>query len=246
MNRHLLHLLQPRAYWLFAFLIVLLPATAYASPVSLLAICANDICQDLSEMVTTDGDLSAIDTTVTIGGIGIVDLDGNFDADPFISFGVTTTNLSASVTYAFLFGTPITPGSYNTATATGSLSLTSAVGGDATVATGAVYPAFISGYGVLALVPTNLGVDLGTLSCTSSGGATTTCAQGSTSSTFAPASFDGMEAMLTYRQTQLGSIASWTGRVELDDVTEVPEPAAIGLLALGIAGALARPYRKRA
>ncbi len=50
---------------------------------------------------------------------------GVFDTDPFITFGATTTNsIAGTVTYAFLFGTPIIPGFYNAAHSTGGVTVT--------------------------------------------------------------------------------------------------------------------------
>jgi hypothetical protein len=167
--------------------------------------------------------------------------------DPFISFGTTTTNLIAGpVTYAFLFGTPIVPGFYARATSTGGVTVTNGASGTATVDNSAVYPTYISGYGTLGgATVLNLGVDLGTDPCTAGPGTpftvTETCNQGTTSSTFAPVFLDDLEALLTYTQTDVGSVASWSGAVTLNSV--IPEPASVALVATGlvlVAGAVRR------
>jgi len=161
--------------------------------------------------------------------------------------GATTTNLIAGpVTYAFLFGTPIVPGFYNVATSTGGVSVTDGARGNSTVATGGVYPTYISAYGTVGFSPTNLGVDLGTAPCNATGvpfTVTTVCNQGSTSNTFAPAFYDNLEALLTYTQTDAFSVASWSGAVTIDLVT--PEPATFGLFAIGLVaiGGFARRRR---
>ncbi|MGZ8415015.1 MAG: PEP-CTERM sorting domain-containing protein [Gemmatirosa sp.] len=175
-------------------------------------------------------------------GVTRVQLNATFDADPFISFGATTTNLGAGpTTFAFLFGTPIVPGLYNTATSSGGVSVTAGATGSVTVANSGIYPSFISGYGTVGSVPTNLGVDIGTTPCTST--TTTTCTYGPGSATFAPTFYNNMELLLTYTQSGgPGSIAAWSGRVDLLNQNVVPEPATVALLATGllVVGGVAR------
>jgi hypothetical protein len=229
------------------------PASVYATPLGIapLRACANDECVDLSEfLVNPDGgDQTTFDATVTIGG-STIRLFGTYDVDPFISFGATSTNLTAEqTTFSFLFGTPIDPGFYNTATSTGSVSVTNGASGTSTVATSAVYPTFISGYGTLGLVPTNLGVDLGTTPCVATGTSftvTMTCSQGNASNTFAPTFFDNLEALLTYTQNDVGSVASWSGSVTLtlEPVSTVPEPTSLLFVTTGTVGMLTRIRRR--
>jgi hypothetical protein len=128
--------------------------------------------------------------------------------DPFITFGATTTNLIGTpVTFAFLFGTPIVPGIYNSASSTGGVTVTPGVANDADVTSPGVYPTYISGYGTVGLVPTNLGVDNGAATCSATT-ANNTCNFGLVSSTFAPTFYDNLEALLTYNQDDANSVAS--------------------------------------
>jgi hypothetical protein len=209
---------------------------------------ANNACRDLSSYLVSQGDGSwSLNTPKVEVGRGVVQLNGNFDSDPFITFGATTINGTAGpITYASLFGTPITPGFYSVATSTGGVSVTNGARGNATVTTSGIYPTFISGYGTVGFSPTNLGVDLGTASCNATGvpfTVTTVCNQGSTSNTFATAFYDNLEGLLTYTQDDAFSVASWSGAVTIDTVT--PEPATIGLFGLGLVviGGLARRRR---
>ena len=53
---------------------------------------------------------------------------------------------------------------------------------------------------------------------------------------------------LTYTQTDVGSVASWSGRVDIGEATVIPEPATLGLvftglLAIGAVGRLRRRQR---
>jgi hypothetical protein len=204
---------------------------------------ANDRCTDLSGYITPSasaGGVWTIDTPTIRVGAGSVQFKGVFDSDPFISFGATTTNLSGTaITFAFLFGTPITPDLYATATSTGGVSVTNGRRGTTTVSTSAVYPTYISGYGTVGFVPTNLGVDLGTAPCIASGPpstVTTTCNQGTANNAFANTFYDNLEGLLTYTQDDLGSVASWSGAVTLDKAEpfSTPEPATLGLFATGL------------
>jgi hypothetical protein len=165
----------------------------------------------------------------------------------FISFGTATTNLSQGpTTYTFFFGTPIVPEMYGEATATASLTLTSAPESTATVTIGGIYASYLSGYGNLAGTPTNLGVDLGTTTCTSTNAVATICDFGFTTNTFGPTFFDGLEALLTYDQTGLNSTAVWTARVDIETrLTTAPEPASMLLLGTGLLGAGVRRWRQR-
>lgn len=204
-------------------------------------------CTDLSSLIVRTSrtlPLWSLETSFQTATAAIT-LDIDFDGDPFISFGVATTNFGPGpVTYAFLFGTPIVPGTYNTARSTGGVSVTPPPDATASVSTSAVYPTFISGYGTVGGFATNLGVDLGTSTCTATD-ATETCNYGVTTNTFAPTFYNNLEALLTYEQTAAQSVAAWSGRVDLLDVQQVvPEPSAIILLATGI-GALGLVARLR-
>ena len=172
------------------------------------------------------------------------------NADPFITFGATTTALvSGPITFAFLFGTPVVPGFYSAATSTGGVSVTDGAAGNTTVAPSAIFPTYISGYGTLGLAPTNLGVNLGSTPCVATGtpfAVTTTCNQGTTSSTFAPAFYDNLEALLTYTQNDSGSVASWSGAVTIGTATtRVPEPSSLALVGVGTILTLVQLARRR-
>jgi hypothetical protein len=203
------------------------------------AVLVNGECADLSSNFQPTGrpGVWTGDVDVTVGGAHF-DINATFDADPFITFGSTVTNLGAGpITYSFLFSVPIVPGFYNVATSTGGVSVTNGTGGTATVDNSAVYPTYISGYGTLGGVPTNLGVDIGTSPCTAGPGVpltvTRVCDQGNASNVFADTFYDGLEALLTYTQTDVASVASWSGGVTLN-FNAVPEPATVGLVAAGL------------
>ena len=164
------------------------------------------------------------------------------DPDPFITFGATTTNLVAGpVAYSFLFGTPVVSTQYTNATSSGGVTLTNGASGTAIVSAPGTYPTFISGYGSLGAPTTNLNVDLGTGSLVASGApgsVTVTRNLGNNASSFAPTTYDNLEALLTYNQTDASSIASWSGSVTLD----VPEPA-VGCAMLIVVATVARRRR---
>jgi hypothetical protein len=209
------------------------------SPFALLVV--NSTCIDLSSFIsaTTPGKIWTLNADLDVAALAHVRVTATFNADPFVTFGATTTNaIPGPITYGFLFGTPVTPAFYTSATSTGGVSVTNGASGTATVSTPGLYPTYISGYGTNGPTATNLGVDLGTAPCTASGTpftVTTTCAQGTATNTFAPAFYDNLEALLTYNQSDLSSVASWSGAVTLGTSTTTPEPASFALLATGLA-----------
>jgi len=229
----------------FFALACFVPAPTQAAPT--LSVCVNGLeqCVNLSDFIrTTDGKTYVFNIeNLTLPGevATLTSLSGVYNSDPFITFTASTTNLVAGpTTFAFLFGTPIVPSLYNVATSTGGVSVTNGVSGTTTVATSFIYPSYISGYGTLGFVPTNLGVDLGTLPCIAGPGApftvTNVCGQGSTSNTFFPAFYDNLEALLTYSQNDIASGAAWTGAVTLNfDASLIPEPALLSLFGVAIA-----------
>ena len=253
-----------RVFGVLAFLAVVAPGLATASPVqcgptvpvgfdsasvsppTFAQVSVNGVCHDVTEEIQHEGKLAFLPATTIRTDVGTIVVNAVFNADPFITFGATTTNLVAGpVTYAFLFGTPVVPGFYNTASSTGGVSVTNGASGTSQVANSAVFPTYISGYGTLGAVPTNLGVDLGNTPCTAAGTpftVTNTCGQGTRTSSFAPASYDNLEALLTYTQNDVGSVASWSGAVTLTNA--VPEPASTILIVAG-AVALAAGVRRR-
>jgi len=224
-------------------------AEAAVAPPTLRAVgTINGVATDISSCIFTNGKQATLSAFI-FGGAGSADVRAVLNSDPFITFGATTTNIiPGTVTYAFLFGTPIVPGLYSAATSTGGVTVTSGAAGNATVATSAIYPTFISGYGTLGLAATNLGVDLGTTSCVAAGapgGTTNTCNYGTASNTFAPTTYDNLEALLTYSQTDTASVASWSGGVTIGTATRVPEPSSAALVAAGAVLAFVQFARRR-
>jgi hypothetical protein len=152
----------------------------------------NDMCVDVSESIQRAEKLWTLSITdLIIGSATIRSLTAVFNPDPFISFGATTVNAAAvPLTFAFLFGTPIVPDFYTGALSTAGVSVTTGGSGSVTVDNSAVYPTFVSGYGTLGGVPTNLGVDLGTDPCSAGPGApgadTETCDYGESTNTSRP------------------------------------------------------------
>jgi len=208
----------------------------------------NGQCADLSPLITRvpGSALWNLTTHLSLAGSEI-DLHAAFKPDPFITFGGTTTNpVDAAVTYAFLFGTPIVPDFYTSATSSLGLSVTTPMG-TTTVANSAVYPTYLSGYGTVGATLTNLGVDLGTTPCVASGtGVTTTCDQGMASSSFAPTFYDNLEALVTYTQDRTASTVAFTGAVTLEQATVVtPEPATLLLVGIGLIAFGATTTRSR-
>lgn len=245
--------------------LLLLPAAAHAqsgcaTPSGIppyARVLVNDACLDLGPWLADlhPGGISSVATPLLHIGGGTVQLTATLDADPFITFGATTTNVvPGPVTFAFLFGTPILPGTYRSATLTGSASVTTGAGGAATMSTGGIYPTYLSGYGTLGLVATNLGVDLGSAPCTASGGpgpVTTACGTLATGVNFAPTLYDNLEALVTYDQAGLGSQVSWSGMLTISTdplVSAVPEPATLALVltGLGAVGGAGAVRRRRA
>ncbi|ODU01580.1 MAG: hypothetical protein ABS79_01440 [Planctomycetes bacterium SCN 63-9] len=179
----------------------------------------------------------SLDATLEVNGNSI-HVTALYNTDPFITFGVTTTNFGPGpVAYSFLFGTPIVPGFYNNATSTGGVSFTNGASGTSTITNGGSYaPAYISGYGTVGLVPTNLGVDIGVGPVVSGPGipftVTTIDSFGPAGTVFAPTFYDNLEAIVSYTQSDIGSVASWSGAITLNAV--VPEPTSMAMLGMGI------------
>lgn len=209
--------------------------TRLTSPFAFVSV--NGHCTDLSAFIVAQTKGWSLTTRANVGG-SVIDLHAVFNPDPSVTFSGTTANPSlTATTYAFLFGTAIVPDMYSLAVASVQFSVTSAAG-TTTVANSDTYPTYIAGYGSLGAALTNLGVDAGTQDCVVSGvAASTTCAAEQRSSSFAPASYDNLEALVTYTQDNTLSTASFTGSVTLDQVNEVtvtPEPSSLALFATGL------------
>jgi hypothetical protein len=241
-----------RLFGILAFLLLVTPGLAVALPVctpgavagpssaagptTVALVFVNDTCFNFSDSVQQINDKVRLLSGGFTTAAGFIQFHAVMNSDPFINFGATTTNLvPGPVTYTFLFGTPIVPGFYNHATATGGVTVTNGLSGTSNVDVSAIAPTYIQAFGTLGAVPTNLGVDLGSAPCTAGPGpaftVTNTCPQGTLAHTFTPGFFDNLEVMLTYTQTDNFSVASWSGAATLSTV--VPEPASMGLLAIG-------------
>lgn len=210
---------------------------------------------DLLPCLITDGKLSSLTAFFTTGlATGTISVSMN--ADPFVNFSVATTTLGAGPTFFQLtFGTFVVPTQYDAATSSLSGSLTNGVG-TATVTNAGATP-FLVGNGTLAglpalpNVPGNLGVDVGSGPCTvgpAAGSTTCPSVPANAANSFAPTTFDGLRATLTYNQSGQLSQASFTGRVDIFPATTVPEPGTVALLATGLAlvAGVGAARRKRA
>jgi hypothetical protein len=248
-------------------LLLFTPVLSQAAPllpgapetVPLLYACVNDQCMNLTDFIRPvnigigDAGVGATKVVYDINtpeiqfAAGLVELSGLMNPDPFITFGATTTNLiPGPVTYAFLFGTPIVPGFYSGASSSAGVTVTSGAA-TATVDNSVIPPGtYVSGYGTVGAVPSSLGVDLGTVACIDPAGVgTTTCNQGVATSSFGPTFYDNLEALLSYTQDDVLSVASWSGEVRLDPSVRIaPEPTLLLLGGTALAGFAVRRRRR--
>lgn len=222
-----------------------------AATAPFLQVFVNGACTDLSSsLIPTAPGVWNLNTTLSLTN-ATVKLNAQFQSDPFISFSAATTNVTpGTISYAFLFGTPVLPGMYTSASSSGGVSVSPGAGQNTTVSPGTIYPAFISGYGTNGPFATNLNVDVGTTACVATGTATATCNFGTNNSAFSPTFFDNLEALLTYNQNDIGSAAGFSGRIDLnaESTSTVPEPTELSMLVTGLfaLGGVLRVQRRRA
>lgn len=227
------------------------PTTASAATAPFLRVFVGGTCTDLSSSFIPSASTPGIWNLATTLHLtdATVDLTAQVKRDPFITFSATTKNaVPGSVPYIFLFGTPVVPGMYTSASSSGGASVSPGDAQNTTVSPGAVYPTYIGGYGTVGPEATNLNVNLGNTSCVATGIATTTCNFGVKNSPFSPTYFDNLEAVLSYSQNDLQSAAAFTGRIDLNTATATtttPEPGTLSLLATGLVGLGGVLRRKR-
>lgn len=209
----------------------------------------NGVCVDLSSLVQVAGPKAGTWTArgaQLLIGNALVSFSAFFNSDPYIDFTLSTTNIGSEPNqFATLIGTPIVPGQYGSATLGATLDFTTtAVAG--MLRPSPESPTFITGYGTLGSVATDLGVGLGT-SCAAAALSTTSCALTPKSVTFGATQYDNLEAVLAYVQEGVGSTVTISGRLEIfpgttPPRTTVPEPGTYALVAAGLValGALRR------
>ena len=201
------------------------------------------VCVDLSPLISfvpTSGLFQLFVPRLVVGPGVITNLSVQFDPDPSISFSGSSSNLTPGPTdYTFYFGTPIAPGLYDAASSTASVSVTSGDLGSSTIAQNGSAP-FVTARGSDGPTLLPIGVDIGTGTCTA-GAASNTCrypppSGGPATSSFAPVFLDNLEVTLSYTQTDAGSQAAWSGRVDVfrASVSSVPEPGTVALVATGL------------
>jgi hypothetical protein len=227
------------------------PAPAAGPVVQVTVMTASDTrCIDLSELVLKNPvkGWNLPSTRVTLSG-ATIDLRANLNPDPTVDFLFSTLNPSTTMTtYSVLFGLPIVRDYYATAISMSNLTVASTTG-TSTVSPVAQRQPFVTGYGSLDNVLTDLGVGLGTAACTANGApSSNTCDLGSKSTTFRPTYYNNLEAVVTYQQSSFLSIATFDGHVTINSaaaVTATPEPATLVLFGTGLAVLGAWTRRRR-
>ncbi|MGV3708819.1 MAG: PEP-CTERM sorting domain-containing protein [Gemmatimonas sp.] len=209
-------------------------------------VCANGNRYDI-EGVLQDGKLGLLrPTKIDLGNGASFNLDAAFDADPFIAFTFASI-LPAGfgpLSFDVYFSTPVVGGPYNyamsnyTSAIAGTIPV-GAAGGTGSISAG-TNPFYLSGLGNA----TNLGVDVGTATCSVTMTAVVNCPPGNAANSFAPFSPSTLTAHLSYTHSHTGvgsSSANFMGRVDLLSTT-VPEPSTLVLMCISIVlvGAAAR------
>lgn len=210
----------------------------------------NATCVDLTSYITTvvPGVRWTLATPTLTIGVSQVSMTAAFLVDPAagvlqVDFDTFSQNGDAApTTYSFLLGEP-TPLTYlSGAVNYGTIGLVGGPGGGAHVQPSAVFASYSSVYLGVGRGRTNAGADLGSAPCFVGAATAVRCDLGYTVSTAAPILANHTDGLLTYTQTGLGSMVSFSNA---PPSTTAPEPSTLTLVGGGGALAGAAAVRRR-